>query len=333
MKVDITRQSLTVTMLIFIVLCGVVWERYSQFPIVASLAPASQMPLGTRLNSVGQSLHPVWQNLAALLLIFIGGFKITRLVARNMILLERTYMPLIIFILVGCGSWYDPASLDIYVTALLMIGSFRQTIKSFRRETAYAYTFNAALLLGLSILIYAPTAIYVLLLPIAHILFMKRWREWIITLGGMLLPICLYGYIHWGMGSSFLEPFKQFWEAFIANWSAPGFIEQWRNPLLWLHWALLITLTVWSLIAFTKQIHSMRTRPYKSYLYFIWILLFSFIPLTPPGLSIKTMMLIAIPMAVIIPTCFNRKESHWLETLYLLLLVDFILYHLLPFSL
>ena len=77
----------------------------------------------------------------------------------------------------------------------------------------------------------------------------------------------------------------------------------------------------------------MRTRPYKSYLYFIWILLFSLVPLTPPGLSIKTMMLIAIPMAVIIPTCFNRKESHWLETLYLLLLVDFILYHLLPFSL
>ena len=111
MKVDITRQSLTVTMLIFIVLCGVVWERYSQFPIVASLAPASQMPLGTWLNNIGQSLHPVWQNLAALLLIFIGGFKITRLVARNMILLERTYMPLIIFILVGCGSWPTPIHL------------------------------------------------------------------------------------------------------------------------------------------------------------------------------------------------------------------------------
>ena len=107
------------------------------------------------------------------------------MVARNMILLERTYMPLIIFILVGCGSWYDPAALDIYVVALLMLGSFRQTIKSFRRETAYAYTFNAALLLGLSILIYAPSAIYILLLPISHILFMKRWREWVVTLGNL----------------------------------------------------------------------------------------------------------------------------------------------------
>lgn len=333
MKIDITRQSLSTTMMIFIVLCGVVWERYSQSPIIATANAASQMPLGVWLNEIGQNLHPIWRNLVALFLIFIAGFKITRMVARNMILLERTYMPLIIFILVGCGSWYDPAALDIYVVALLMLGSFRQTIKSFRRETAYAYTFNAALLLGLSILIYAPSAIYILLLPISHTLFMKRWREWVVTLGGILLPICLYGYIRWGMGNSFTEPFTQFAEAFLSSWTTPAFLEQWKNPLLWLHWALLLTLTIWSLIAFAQQIHSMRTRPYKSYLYFIWILFFSIAPLCTPALPVKNIMLLAIPLAVIIPTCFNRRESHWLETIYLLLLVDFILYQIVPFSL
>ena len=116
---------------------------------------------------------------------------------------------------------------------------------------------------------------------------MKRWREWVVTLGGILLPICLYGYIRWGMGYSFTEPFTQFAEAFLSSWTTPAFLEQWKNPLLWLHWALLLTLTIWSLIAFAQQIHSMRTRPYKSYLYFIWILFFSIAPLCTPALPVK----------------------------------------------
>ena len=172
MKIDITRQSLSTTMMIFIVLCGVVWERYSQSPIIATANAASQMPLGVWLNGIGQNLHPIWRNLVALFLIFIAGFKNhPNGCSQYDFVRANLYAVDYLFILVECGSWYDPAALDIYVVALLMLGSFRQTIKSFRRETAYAYTFNAALLLGLSILIYAPSAIYILLLPISHILF------------------------------------------------------------------------------------------------------------------------------------------------------------------
>lgn len=67
----------------------------------------------------------------------------------------------------------------------------------------------------------------------------------------------------------------------------------WLNPLLLLLWAMIAVLTVWSLVIFVRQAHSMRTRPYKSYLYFIWILFFSALPLIPPGRSVGELMLLA----------------------------------------
>ena len=44
-------------------------------------------------------------------------------------------------------------------------------------------------------------------------------------------------------------------------------------------------------------------------------------------------MLLAVPLAVIIPTCFNRRESTWLGIAYLLLLVSMIAYNLFPVAL
>ena len=47
----------------------------------------------------------------------------------------------------------------------------------------------------------------------------------------------------------------------------------------------------------------------------------------------ETLLLLAVPLAVIIPTCFNRRESTWLGIAYLLLLVSMIAYNLFPVSL
>ena len=57
------------------------------------------------------------------------------------------------------------------------------------------------------------------------------------------------------------------------------------------------------------------------------------LPMIPPGRSVGELMLLAVPLAVIIPTCFNRRESTWLGIAYLLLLVSMIAYNLFPVSL
>ena len=98
MKVDITRQNLASTLLLFAALCLVLWHRYAAAPIEALPGTALRMPLGGLLRGWGEALPGPLRNLAALGMLFIGGIWITRLIARNMILLERTYMPAIIFL-------------------------------------------------------------------------------------------------------------------------------------------------------------------------------------------------------------------------------------------
>ena len=223
MKVDITRQNLASTLLLFAALCLVLWHRYAAAPIEALPGTALRMPLGGLLRGWGEALPGPLRNLAALGMLFIGGIWITRLIARNMILLERTYMPAIIFLIVGCGSWYDPAALDLFAATLLMIGSFDRTIGSFRREVVYTHIFNASLLLGIALLTYAPAAVYIPLLPVALVLFRKRWREWIVALAGLVLPTAICSYVWWALGRPLTEVPVRLWEALCDTWYAPAF--------------------------------------------------------------------------------------------------------------
>ena len=240
MKVDITRQNLASTLLLFAALCLVLWHRYAAAPIEALPGTALRMPLGGLLRGWGEALPGPLRNLAALGMLFIGGIWITRLIARNMILLERTYMPAIIFLIVGCGSWYDPAALDLFAATLLMIGSFDRTIGSFRREVVYTHIFNASLLLGIALLTYAPAAVYIPLLPVALVLFRKRWREWIVALAGLVLPTAICSYVWWALGRPLTEVPVRLWEALCDTWYAPAFLVHWLNPLLLLLWAMIL---------------------------------------------------------------------------------------------
>ena len=52
MKVDITRQNLASTLLLFAALCLVLWHRYAAAPIEALPGPALRMPLGGLLLSL-----------------------------------------------------------------------------------------------------------------------------------------------------------------------------------------------------------------------------------------------------------------------------------------
>ena len=55
MKVDITRQNLASTLLLFAALCLVLWHRYAAAPIEALPGTALRMPLGGLLRGWGEA--------------------------------------------------------------------------------------------------------------------------------------------------------------------------------------------------------------------------------------------------------------------------------------
>lgn len=78
-------------------------------------------------------------------------------------------------------------------------------------------------------------------------------------------------------------------------------------------------MTVLSLVALWRRSGTMRTRAYKSSVYFLWILFFSLLPLAAPGRAMTDLVLPAAPLAVVMPAYFNRRSGWIPDAVYLLL--------------
>lgn len=77
--------------------------------------------------------------------------------------------------------------------------------------------------------------------------------------------------------------------------AGPGFDLPTIRPALWVFWSMCLTVTVLSLVALWRRSGTMRTRAYKSSVYFLWILFFSLLPLAAPGRAMTDLVLPAAP--------------------------------------
>ena len=248
MGYDVTRQGLGWTLFFFALLLLLFWKHSLAEPVPFDPLSAGDMPLGTVLAGVARRL-PVFSGILSALLAFAGGVVLTRIVSRNMILLERTYMPILLYPAVGCSAYFGPESLPALAASFLTIASFDTMLVSFRRTARFGSLFNATILAGAALLVWSHTIVYVLLLPFALVVFKRSGREWIVAWVGMLLPLAICSYIEWGTGRSFLGPVSRLWEGVRGAFAGPGFDLPTIRPALWVFWSMCLTVTVLSLVA------------------------------------------------------------------------------------
>ena len=142
MGYDVTRQGLGWTLFFFALLLLLFWKHSLAEPVPFDPLSAGDMPLGTVLAGVARRL-PVFSGILSALLAFAGGVVLTRIVSRNMILLERTYMPILLYPAVGCSAYFGPESLPALAASFLTIASFDTMLVSFRRTARFGSLFNA----------------------------------------------------------------------------------------------------------------------------------------------------------------------------------------------
>ena len=205
-------------------------------------------------------------------------------------------------------------------------------IRDSRRTARFGSLFNATILAGAALLVWSHTIVYVLLLPFALAVFKRSGREWIVAWVGMLLPLAICSYIEWGTGRSFLGPVSRLWEGVRGAFAGPGFDLPTIRPALWVFWSMCLTVTVLSLVALWRRSGTMRTRAYKSSVYFLWILFFSLLPLAAPGRAMTDLVLPAAPLAVVMPAYFSRRSGWIPDAVYLLLFGSVICYGLLSWA-
>ena len=140
MSLDLTRQSLLKTLLYFVLLAVIFWGAELLHPVRSGLVaaghdtravtPMAGVPLGSLIDH-WISFVPGVGILLSSLLVFINSFFVTRVVIRNVIFLERTYMPAIIYLLVSSGYYNSYMSFRPMLVAFLLLVALEIIFRSY----------------------------------------------------------------------------------------------------------------------------------------------------------------------------------------------------------
>ena len=332
MSFDITRQSLLRTVFYFLLLFVLFSGReYLFMPVAAPPdGDGTIMPLQARLLRF-LSAFPWTVPVLTFLLVFVDSFFLTRIIARNLIFLERTYMPSLIYLMVSLGYYAAAGSVITLAVAFLVMYAAESMILSYKRRAQFGYFFHAGVALGAAPLLYAPAAVFGILLPVGLGLFRKQWRDGAVALTGFLLPLFFTSYVYWGMGEPFSTVVRQIAAALTSEFPAKDFFHG-QDPLWgYVLSGIFLTVLVVSLATFVRRRKKMRNRSFKAYLLFVWMLVAVATLFALPGRSLDMLPLAAVPLAMIVPTYFNRRTGLWPNLLYALMMFALLAYNLLPF--
>lgn len=344
MSLDLTRQSLLKTLFYFVLLAVIFWGAEFVHPersgLVAAahasplFAPPAGMPLGRAIDYwIGYV--PGVGILLSSILVFVNSFFVTRIVIRNVIFLERTYMPAIIYLLVSSGYYNSYMSFRPLLVAFLLLVAVEIIFRSYNyKGLATGQYLTVGFILGVAGTIYAPALLQVALLPVGFAIFrLFDIREWVAALGGWLLPLFFSAYLVWLGGGEFLSVFHSCREALMTPLVLPS--VKLFSSFEWTFIGCMAVLFVLSIITFLGRSRSYKLKPFKVYMFFIWMFVVGVLILTlVPCRSLYQLPILAIPLAVIIPTYFNSRKPNFISNfLYLLMMGCAVVIHLLPFFL
>ena len=175
--------------IILLIFAGLFWMKYLILPQPVEMhfeeAPMPLFRLATGLFPSGGYLS----KLIALSLLVINALLLSRLNVKFILLKRRSYLPSFIFLLV-VSSYLPLQQLNPAVFAsIFMVFAIEAMLGTFKKDgLAYEY-FLAAFLVSIGSLFYARGAFLMFVVWIGLSLLRNiRWREWVFTLVGFLLP-------------------------------------------------------------------------------------------------------------------------------------------------
>lgn len=174
------------------------WLKYFIIPQPVQMSfEESPMPLFQLVSRLLEGKEFLSKAIALSLLV-INALLLSRLNMKFIVLKSRTYLPSFIFLLV-VSSFLPLQRLNPVVFAsIFMLFAIEAILGTFKKEgLAYEY-FLASFLISTGSLFYARGAYLMLIIWIGLSLFRNiRWREWIFTITGFLLPyLFLFSWYH-----------------------------------------------------------------------------------------------------------------------------------------
>ena len=292
--------------------------------------PAIEMAF---FNNHGMPLFALLQSLLgngfasrlfALILLIITGFMLIRLNSKFIFIQDRTYLPLFFFILLAGGYLPLQKLNPVIPAAIFLLIALEKMLETYRVDRLSLNPFEAAFLISIASLFYAPSVFFLLMIWIAvGILRPGYWREWVYTLLGFAMPyLFLYSY-YYLTGQDFNVRSRALVDFMFIRFS-PGIASSaYRLFLIYLMLLVLIASIYMVRYYPVKKILARRT----FMLLFWWFITGLGVYLILPSISTEIIILLAVPMSYILAHFFIYARSRpWIQELLFDVFLGFLFY-------
>lgn len=331
MRFDITRSSLFSTMLYSALLVALFWWGGSLSDAVADGNTAMWATSWAPFDWFHTN-YPTANRLFSAFMVFVCSILVSKMAIRNVIFLERTYMPAVIFVIISSTFYNTANSLATILSTWFIILSTRYVLRSYVIKRLSAGIFLiAGFYLGCAVLMFPPALYLCPMLFLGLTIFrLGNIKEWIATVAGLSFPVAIFFYATWLLGGDMYGSWYAFCDAIsLSDGTAARILH--LNLVEYAFGITTLTLVILSIIKFIRYRSQYKLRSALCYLFFALMLFWSVGVMTvSPVRTLYFLPIVAFPLAVLIPNYFAAsKPTFWSNFLYAMLLLTSIAIHLL----
>jgi hypothetical protein len=267
--------------------------------------------------------------LAFLLMIF-QAFYLVKLNLKHSIIEERTYLPAIFFIILSSSFIPIQRLHPIFLSNIFLLFTLDCIFSSQKKESAITDYFNASLLISIGSLFYLNLFFYIFLVWGSLLIIRPfRWREWVITLIGLLLPYILTECFYY----LFQNDLKGFGYTIALNLLFDNFPKFFNfsyiysNLCYYIFYGFITLLIIFAsrflLIDYKyRKVTSRNCLIVNLWLFVITTVIFYLIP----SASLELLLVYAIPVSFIISNYLISSKKIWISDIIMLIIFGLLIY-------
>ncbi len=311
---NVTRQPLLIALPTLLLVLVAVLVRKQGISFVPELVSGvSSLPAQWITSFQMRFPHISW--VIWLLCHTVAALTLGRMGLRHNLYGSNTLLPLPLYGFVACGIFVADHFLVGALSGLLLARAMRNLSAACRNGYAFDSIFRGALYLGIIPLLLPASFPLFLLLPLVIFLFKRTFRECVVSLVGLLLPLGALCYLHWAFTGLFGQPLLQVVEAFRSAAALQLFGD--ASPLLIAQLVLVLAATLCALFYYLSDIYAATSKARAILTAHVWLFFLTISTLLMPGASANGFVLAGVPIALLLPFLFVRLKRSLANLLYL----------------
>jgi len=257
----------------------------------------------------------------AFILLFFESLLLNKTLADNDIVPKTTLVPAFVYFVFMSWSPFTLTLHPVLIANLFLILVFSYLLRVYGQQDAFRLVFKAGFLSAIASFFYFPAIFIIVLIFISLIIFrILKWREWIISIIGLIVPY-IYLTVYYFLFDK-LEIMFGNYVAFFEALSQFKFSYDFFTNTIWI---IIIILFIISFIYIRLNIKEKNINIRKKLITTIYFFLITLIIFITNSESINISITI-IPISILISTFLSEiKRTFWFELIFILLMVLIIL--------